>query len=315
MKRILIAAAAYLVCASVHAVPITLFTDVDTYVDRAHDVIIAKCVSVPEAGVADFDDGLYPATVEVVSALKGELRPGRLTVATIYPMTPQVTYLLANSGGNALGTTFLALPELSVVPIPENFDLAALKGKKIKQQVQMILARHLFEIEQKLAPLRHTEGLLQKALQDRSDDVYESRGNVQIHETRAAVTQNAGSLVFLTFRGSRLQWSHAEPGKSGYLYFKTPGDNPADWEFAASDLRDLNAFNGKPLKARFYGAFSPSRDKRLGQSSQFSINVEVGQIVLVRNVKTPSTIYVIKIERQEQPAEAMTIQYFVLPGE
>lgn len=314
MKRLLvIAVAAVLVCASVQAVPITLFTDVDTYLDRAQDVVIAKCVSVPEAGAAYFDDGLYPATVEVITALKGDLKAGRTTVATIYPMNPGVMYLLANSGGMALGTTFLALPELSVVPIPENFDIAALQGKKVKKQVQMILARYLFDIEQKLAPLRHTEGLLQKALQDRSDDLYESRGNVQIREIRRAVTRNAGP-VYLEFRSGRLEWSHAMPGKSGYLYFKSHAAGSPDWEFAASDFRDIEAFDGKPLQARFCGAFSPSRDKRLGQSSGNAINVEVGQILLARTVKDPTTIYVLKIESQEQQ-EAMTVQYFVLPGE
>jgi len=316
MNRILaMAAAASLVCASVQAIPITLFSDVDTYLERSQDVVIAKCVSVPEVSGAHFDDGLYPVEVDVVMALKGDRRPGRLTVATISPMTPGATYLLSSLGGMALGTTFLALPELSVVPIPDNFDLAALKGKKAKQQVQMIFARHLFDIEQRLAPLRLTEGLLQKALLDRSDDVYESRGNVQIREIRGSVTQSAGSLVYLELRSSRLQWSHAMPGQSGYLYFKTPGGNPAEWEFAASDLRDINAFNGKPLSAKFYGAFSPSRDKRLGQSSGNAINVEVGQIVLVRNVKDPATVYVLKIESQEEGREAMTVQYFVLPGD
>lgn len=310
-----IAIVAILACAVVQAVPITLFTDVDTYLQRAEDVVIAKCVSVPEAGlVATFDDGLYPASVDVQMSLKGERKPGRLTVATIYPLSPGQKYLIANTGGQALGTNFLALAELSVVPIPENFDLAVLKDKKAKQQVQLILARYLYEVEQKLAPLRHTEGLLQKALLDRNDDVYESRGNVRIREIRRAVTQKAGSMVYLEFQGARLQWSHASPGKSGYLYFKSPGTTATEWEFAASDHREINEFNGKPLTEKFFGSFSPSRDKRLGQSSENSIEVEVGQIVLVRNVNAPTTIFVLKIEKQEQD-EAMTVQYFVLPGE
>jgi hypothetical protein len=309
-----IAIVAVFACAVVQGVPITLFTDVDTYLERAQDVVIAKCVSVPEVGLAQFDDGVYPVTADVITALKGERKPGRLSVATIYAMRPGETYLLASSGGQALGTDFLALPELSVVPIPENFDLAGLKGKKAKQQVQLILARYLYEVEQKLAPLRHTEGLLQKALLNRNDDVYESRGNVRIREIRGAATRKAGSMVYLEFQGARLQWSHAMPGKSGYLYFKTPGANVTEWEFAASDHRDINAFDGKPLTAKFFGSFSPSRDKRLGQSSENSIKVEVGQIVLVRNVKASTTIFVLKIEKQEQD-EAMTVQYFVLPGE
>jgi hypothetical protein len=295
------------------AVPRSLFSDVDTYLEHAQEIVIAKCASIPEEELLTFDDGLYPATVEVVTTLKGDRKPGRLTVATIYPMTPGQTYLLATSGGKAFETDFLALGELSVVPIPRGFDLDRLKGKKTKQQVQLIFARHLYEVERQLAPLLHAQGLLQKALEDRRDDIFESRGNVRIGEIRETTTR-AGSIIHLEFQAGRMEWSHSMPGKAGYLYFTTHGADAPEWEFAASDERDLNAFNGKPLKAKFYGSFSPSRDKRLGQQAGNAIQVEVGQIILARTVDDPKTLYLLKIERQEQK-EAMTARYSVISGE
>lgn len=310
---LLVITALVLACSTCHAVPITLFADIDTYLKRSEDIVIAKCVSIPEQGTETFDDGLFPVQVEIVSIVKGEKTPGRLTVATIYDMQPGTNYLLASSGGKVFDTDFLALPELSVIPIPANFDLDQLKGKQAKQQVHLILARHLFETEQKLAPLRHLEGLLKKALQDRRDHLFESAGTVQLREIRGASTQEGNVGICLKLPPGRLEWSHAQPGKSGYFYFNTHGEK-LNWEFAASEQRNLDEFNGKPLLSKFYGQFSPSLDPRLGHQSSNAIQVEVGQIVLARTAQDPHTVYVLKLEKQEQ-TEALTVQYAVVKGE
>lgn len=313
MNRILFVTSIFaLACSTAHAVPITLFTDVDTYIERAQDIVIAKCISIPEKGSESFHDGLYPATVEVVTMLKGGKKPGRLTIATIYETQPKTTYLLCSLGGGAFDTDFLALPELSVVPVADNFDLEKLKGKTTKQQVQLIMARYLFDIEQKLAPLRETERLLHQAIKDRRDNVYQSAGDVKLAEIRAAATTKGNPGIFLDLPPGRLEWSHSSPSKSGYFYFQMHGENSPEWEFAATDHRDFKSFSGKPFEATFYGSHSPGRDQRLGQSSGNAIKVEVGQIVLARTVKDPARIYVLKIESQAE-VESMTVQYAVLP--
>ena len=63
------------------AVPITLFTDTDTFVQRAQDIVIAKCLGPVPAG-GQYDDGLYPVDVQVVSVLKGAKKPGKAKIAT-----------------------------------------------------------------------------------------------------------------------------------------------------------------------------------------------------------------------------------------
>jgi hypothetical protein len=55
MQRLSITVAALLLtCTTAHAVPISLFSDVDTYIERAQDIVIAKCISVPEKGPESF---------------------------------------------------------------------------------------------------------------------------------------------------------------------------------------------------------------------------------------------------------------------
>lgn len=315
MKRFWLMVTVVLLASSqAYGVPISLFADVETYLERAKEIVIVQCVSIPEEGTETFVDGFFPANLEAVMTLKGERKPGPLTVATIYDMKPKQKYLLANSGGQAFGTDFLALAELSVIPMAANFDLEKLKGKELKQQVQMIMARYLFDIEEKLAPLRHTEGLLRKALQDRRDNVYKSAGKVRFDKVQELQTKKTGSTVYLEFSAGHMEWSHAAPGQSGYLYFRSHGTQAAEWEFAASDLRNLQDFSDEPLEVKFYGQFSPSLDHRLGHESSNAINVKVGQIVLARTVKDPATIYILRV-KQQQKAESLTVEYAVLPGE
>lgn len=294
-----------------HAVPISFFSDTDTFIERAQDIVIAKCISVPKDGGFAFEDGLYPAEVEIQKTIKGKRAPGKLTVATIYPMRAGTQYLLTNTGGMAFNTDFLSLAELSVVSLPADTSLKELDGKTIKQQVQMSFAWHLHEVEQQLAPLLAEQTRLQQSLKGRDDDLFQSKGNVVIAEVRGAITQNRQSIRSLEFPQGKLEWSHSAPGESGYFYFRGPGNDPR-WEFAATDETVIQEFHGKPLRANFYGSNSPSRDRRLGSSSSNSIKVRVGQIVLARTTEKPQSILIIKLVEQSADEEKLTINYAVI---
>jgi hypothetical protein len=258
-----------------------------------------------------FVDGLYPAEVEVLQTLKGEKKPGPLKIATIYEMKPETRYLISSRGGSAFDANFLAIGELTVVPIPDNFDLTSLEKKTTKQQLQILFARHLYEIERQLAPLLEAQQKLKRAVADRDDNLYVSKRPVQLGEIRELDTTNQNSVVSLNLGGVPLQWSVAAPGQSGYFYFSDHITETPDWEFAGTDASTLQEFDGKHIETAFYGKFSPTRDPGLGQASGNAINVRVGQIVLARTVAKPDTVYVLKIHQQAQDQEAMTVRYFM----
>ena len=69
--------------------------------------------------------------------LKGGNSPGKLRIATVYNLEVGKTYLLANSGGSAYGTNFLAIAERSVVKLPQAFRVDDLKGQKLTEQVEV----------------------------------------------------------------------------------------------------------------------------------------------------------------------------------
>jgi hypothetical protein len=155
-----------------HAIKVTLFTDTGTFVRRAKDIVIAKCLGpVPEGG--KYAEGLYPVDVEVVSILKAARKegkggfakkPGKGKIATIYPMTAGKTYLLTSLGGSAYGTDFLAIPELAVVELPPHFRLGALKGKTVVEQVRIIFSARRQEIARQRRLLEQEKKLLDKAV-------------------------------------------------------------------------------------------------------------------------------------------------------
>jgi hypothetical protein len=150
------------------AIKITAFIDTDTFVQRAQDIVIAKCLApVPDGG--RYDNGLYPVDVQVVSVLKGaqketKKKSGKAKIATIYQMEAGKIYLLSSLGGSALGTDFLAIPELSVVELPPNFRLDDLKGKTVVEQVHAVFAARRQEVELLQCLLEKEKKLLDKAV-------------------------------------------------------------------------------------------------------------------------------------------------------
>lgn len=161
------------------AIKIAAFTDTDTFIERAKDIVIAKCLG-PVPDVNRYDDGLYPIDVELITALKGPknaiMKPGKTKIATIYPMEVGKTYLLTSIGGSAYGTEFLAVPELSVVELPKSIKLEELKDKTVKEQVQMVFAARRKENEWQQQHLVAEKKLLDKAFPlPTKDNVLEKR--------------------------------------------------------------------------------------------------------------------------------------------
>lgn len=129
------------------AVKITLFSDLNTYVKRGRDIVIAKCISSPPASERTrLKDGMYAVQLEIIKVLKGPKQPGKCEAATVYSIEPGTTYLLYSLGGSVDGTDLLALPELSVIEVSPTFDLKALDGKPTEEQVSMIFNARLSQL-------------------------------------------------------------------------------------------------------------------------------------------------------------------------
>jgi protocatechuate 3,4-dioxygenase beta subunit len=145
-------------------------------------------------------------------------------------------------------------------------------------------------------------------LRDTKDVQYESRGDLHITTIHELSTTGVANR-YLNFPRAKMQWSHHERGKSGYLYFDAYQGQRMSWKFALSSNKEIKDFDEKPLKTEFYGANSPNRKKIFGNDDKNAILVKVGQIVLAHTEDDPSTIYILKIEKQSPDEEELLIKY------
>jgi hypothetical protein len=149
---------------SAYAVKITLFMNTPTYVERAKDIVIARCLSPAEVSDRPLHHGLDVWDVEVLQVLKGDLDEGRLRVASLFPLEPSKTYMLYSMGGLAYGSEFLAIPELSVIELPQRFNRAKLDGADLVAQVNTIFAARLDRVNRDLVQLQKEQKLLVQAV-------------------------------------------------------------------------------------------------------------------------------------------------------
>ncbi len=295
------------------AVLIPAFMDTDTFIERAKEIVVAECVSTLKHETVNFADGWQMVEVNILKVLKGNRNLERSQIATIYPMKPHTTYMLHSLGGSTLGTDFVALSKLSVVPLPATFKLDELKGKELKEQVQYMFSRRLYEVERKLAPLLKQKELLEKSVSDRRYEWFKSDEPVKIGPIVEVSTQTDGRF-WLDLKGRKLKWSEAGRGKSGYFYFeKMDAPWAPYWEFSPCDVAKIEDLSGKPLKARFYGLYTPGRGETPpGWKGRQAIGVEVGQVLLARTIDEPQNVFVIQIVGQKQDQEQMSARYSVI---
>jgi hypothetical protein len=300
-------------CCTASAVIITLFESTDAYIERAKHIIVAECISSIPPPPRTMET--VPAfEVNILKVLKGNTRPGKLRIETIYDMKPHVTYMLYSLGAPGPDTGFSAIPELSVVPLPPTFKLQDLDNKDLKEQVQYMFSLRLAEVERQLAPLLKEKELLEKAVSDRHG-WYDSNGPVKLGTIVESSTKEEGpGLICLDLEGEKLRWRQSSPGKSGEFSFqKTDVPRAPYWEFSPCDAAEIEDLANKPLRARFYGMHPLGRDESaLGWTGLQGIKVEVGRVLLARTTKDPDKLFAIQIVGQAPAQKQMSARYTVI---
>ncbi|MBL7214044.1 MAG: hypothetical protein ISS71_00030 [Phycisphaerae bacterium] len=282
------------------AVRITLFMDTEMFIKRAQDIVIADCITEPNQPV--FEAGMT-YNCKLLYTLKGNREPSNFNVFTIYPLQANKQYLLTNTGGQVGDTDFLALCELSVVPISPYFDIEKLKDKSLTDQLHMIFDLRKYQLQKQLDPLLKEKGLLEKALQDRTDNLYISPGPIEfdtIHTTQAT-DYSSGKITYLQFGAHQMEWSR-QNDNAGYLYVTEPGTQKTTWQWAVLDVNDFEQLRSKPLHVRFMGVYPPIYEQTL--------TVRQGQLVLLRHGENPKTVYIAKFEEQQE--DTVPVRYITV---
>lgn len=164
MSRVIPPAVALLLLVpAASAVPLVPFSDTDDFARRATEVVVADCLDPdPDPGPRF---GVSTVAVDVVRVLKGDRKTGRAKLATTgQPMEKGRRYLMTSFGGSALGTTFVANAQLAVVEVPPGFDLKALDGKTVPEQMQLVFDARREQVRVQLIRLGQEKTALEKAV-------------------------------------------------------------------------------------------------------------------------------------------------------
>ena len=145
------------------AVMVTLFQNTDTFLERARDIVVVRVLELPKNGIIGWADGIYPAETEIVQVWKGGKKPGKHRIATIYPMAVGSLYLISSLGGSAHGTDLLAIPELSVIPLPPHADLHSLESGTLRERFLRLIEWRKEEVAQERKTLEKENQLLESA--------------------------------------------------------------------------------------------------------------------------------------------------------
>ena len=135
------------------------FTSWGDLTERSSDLVIARCIAT--------QDGLSPkpaisfanvigSDIEIISILKGDTKPSLSHMTSLYqPYRGEVFLLFANHYSDQSNLIYRATEAYRIVPLKGFFqtNLLAnlLAGKTLKEQVQLVLAHRLKDLNQELA--------------------------------------------------------------------------------------------------------------------------------------------------------------------
>lgn len=160
MSRLLAVSLMLLVATISRAVPLWPPMDTPTFVAKAKDILVAKCIN-PDVLGGGKEDGLTLVEVEVVAVIKGERKTGKTRLGTIgQPMEAGKRYLIASFGGDVFNTGFLAQSDQAVTELPAHFDLKSLAGKTAVEQAQAMFDARRAQVEKLLLQLQREKKAL-----------------------------------------------------------------------------------------------------------------------------------------------------------
>jgi len=140
------------------AIFVSPFRGWDDLVENSPEIFIARCVSTVDFISATKNkptiviDDMVDSGVEVVSVLKGSASPGLTSLASQYwPYRGEYFLVFANYKKDEFNAGYSAIEGYRVIPLDHNFMTNQLTGKTLNEQIDLILARRLADLNGEIA--------------------------------------------------------------------------------------------------------------------------------------------------------------------
>ena len=139
-------------------------------IDNSPDIVIARCnatLGFTPPGIAPKMQ-LYPqADIEVMSVLKGGTKPGLSHLSSFYkPYQGELFVVFATHMILGTNSWYNANEEYKIIPLNQNFRVSDLKGKTFDEQIQLILASRLKDLNAEIARNNEEKARLMQGLKN-----------------------------------------------------------------------------------------------------------------------------------------------------
>ena len=135
--------------ATARAVFILPFTSWDDLAKKSPDIVIARCATTPEP--LGISDGMIWSDIEVLSVLKGDIKPGAARMVSQYwPRQGERFLMFATYQSNQLYRAYNATETYRIVPLSRYFLTNELAGKPLDEQIQLVLRHRLDDVTTEL---------------------------------------------------------------------------------------------------------------------------------------------------------------------
>ena len=121
------------------------FTSWDDLTKRSSDIIIARCEATAEPKVVG--DGMVESDIQVISVLKGNTKRGSAKMFSQYtPRQGERFLMFSTYQSNEFYRGYNATETYRIVPLGRDFVMDKLAGKKLEEQIQLVLSNRLEDL-------------------------------------------------------------------------------------------------------------------------------------------------------------------------
>jgi hypothetical protein len=125
------------------------FTSWDDLTKKTPDIVIARCVTT--ANPTWIVNWMVHTDIEVISVLKGDTKPGTARMYSGYrPYQGERFLMFAWYQSNQVNQAYAAPETYRIVRIGRDFQMFDLTGKKLEEQIQMVLSNRLVDLNREL---------------------------------------------------------------------------------------------------------------------------------------------------------------------
>ena len=140
------------------------FTSWDDLTQKSPDIVLA-CCTVTTSNPESFVNGMIVSDIKVTAVLKGDTQAGAAKIVSHYwPHQGECFLMFSTHVSDQFFTGYNAVEGYRIIPINRHFQASELAGKRLTEQLQLILSRRLADVREELERMTNEKKRLEQSL-------------------------------------------------------------------------------------------------------------------------------------------------------